>query len=120
MFTDSQARVNARFAFKAKTDTSCIDTEISRRFITPTSDLLYPSPYFLNTEVAPIGTSTSPAPVVPTTIDPSVTTGTSTAGVSTATLTAYVKSYGGNVLAFEDDFGTKYPNMRITAVWGIH
>ena len=66
------------------------------------------------------GTSTSPTAVVPTTIDPDVTTSTGTAGVSTATLTAYVKSYGGNVLAFDDDFGAKYPNMRITAVWGIH
>ena len=65
------------------------------------------------------GTSTSPTPVVPTTIDPSVTTGTSTAKIPTATLTAYVKSHGGNVLAFDNDFGTKYPNTRIFAVWGI-
>ena len=76
------------------------------------------------------GTSTSPSPVVPATINTSVTTGTpvnvtggtgGTGGTTPTTLfTVSIQKINDSTLSFDNDFGTKYPNMRITSVWGIH
>ena len=64
------------------------------------------------------GDSVTPTPVVPTTGTPiTPTTPTTTTG---SVITAYARVYGGNAIAFDDDFGSKYPNMRITSIWGIH